>query len=217
VPGGDEVGQRIPGRRADPLIGARERVPDRLAQVGRRDHPGHPEPGGDDLRRGAEVGHDVRAAGHAVQRGQPADVVAELPVVIILDHQRASPPSPADQGRAAGRGQPRAERKLMGRRGVRGGVARVQVGRVQALLVDWDRADDGARGLQRVPSFGIPGLLEGHRPPGQGRGGGQGAKPGGYAGHQDDVRRIRGHAPGPARRHHTGSGNSRFWLSERSA
>ena len=57
----------------------------------------------------------------------------------------------------------------MGRRGVRGGVARVQVGRVQTLLVDRNRADDGARGLQRAPSFGISGLLERHRTAGQGR------------------------------------------------
>ncbi len=192
------MGQRVPGRRADPLVGARERVADRLAQAGRRDHPGHPEPGGEDLRRGAEVGHDVRAAGHAVQRGQPADVVTELPVVVVLDHQRASPAGPADQGRAPGRGQPRAERKLVGRRGVRGGVARVQVGRVQALLVHRDRADDGARGLQRAPPFGISGLLERHRAPRQGRRKNQCAKPGGHARHQDDVRRIRGHAPGPA-------------------
>ena len=201
VPRGDEVGQGVRGRGADRLVGERERVPYRLAQVRGHDQPGDPEPGGEDLGGGAEVGHDVGATGHAVQRGEAADVVTELPVIVVLDHQRAAPAGPADQGRAPGRGQPRAQRELMGRRDVHGRVARGQVGRFQARRTDGDRPDAGAGGPQGIASLGITGLLERHRAARHPRRGRQRAQPGAHAGHQDDVRGIGGHTAGPAQVH----------------
>ncbi len=81
-------------------------------QVIRQHHPGQPERRAEGLGGGA----DVRDApgGHALQRAHRLPVVAELPVVVVLDDQAARRPRPLGQRVPAGRVQGRPGRVLVG-------------------------------------------------------------------------------------------------------
>ena len=90
---------------------------DRAVQRGRCDQPTEPHAGGDGLAGGAEVGDDLAVEGG--ERGHRCDVVAELRVVVVLDHDRTRAPRGGQQGQPIGAGHHRAERMLVGRRDVR--------------------------------------------------------------------------------------------------
>ena len=194
----DEVGEGVPGGAVDGVVDGGECLPYWLPQARRHDEPRDPQFGGEHLRRRADVRHHVRAVCQAVQGRQPADVIAELAVVVILDHQRLGPAGPLDQGGPAGGGQPRAERVLVRRSRVHGSVAEGERGRVEAVVVDGDRTDDGPGSLERAASFGIPGFFECHPASRQVGRDNQRAQRGGHAGNEDDVAGAGGDAAGPA-------------------
>ena len=81
-------------------------------QVIRQHHPAQPERRAEGLGRGADVGDAPR--GHALQRAHRLPVVAELPVVVVLDDQAVRRPRPFGERVPAGRMQGRPGRVLVG-------------------------------------------------------------------------------------------------------
>ncbi len=127
-------------------------------QLGRRDQPARAEGRRQHLRRGTEVDDDGRV--HAVQRGQRADVVAELAVVVVLDDDRAGRPGPRDQGLPAVHRQAAAERVLVGGRGVEQPQIAGQFPGDDAVRVDPARHDLGPGPAQDLAAGGVTGLLQ---------------------------------------------------------
>jgi len=130
-----------------------ERVEDR----GRRHQPAEPQRRRDRLRRGAEVGHPV-----PVQAGQGRhrrDVVAELGVVVVLDHDRPAPARGVEQDAAVGGRHHPAERMLVGRSDVRRRDAGQVGDRRERRQVD-DAPARAAHGLDRGA---VARVLQAHR------------------------------------------------------
>ena len=136
--GGDEPGE---GELAQRLGGEVLKQPDAddvPRQLGRGDHPAEPQRGAEDLAHGAAV--DDPLGIEALQRPDRRAVVAELGVVVVLDHQRAGRARPLEQpdppvGRERGAGR-------VGVRGRQQHGPRVQPGqprRLDAAAVNRDR------------------------------------------------------------------------------
>ena len=83
-----------------------------------RHHPADAEGRGEDLAGRAEVHHHVR--GQRGQQRQRCHVVAQLAVVVVLDHQPALLARPLHQRDPAARGHAAAQRVLVGGRAVHG-------------------------------------------------------------------------------------------------
>ncbi len=97
---------------------------------------------------------------HAVQRGQRADVVAELAVVVVLDHERPGGPRPRDERLPAAHREAAAQRVLVGRRGVEQlEIAGEPLGE-NAVRVDPAGHDLRPGPAQDLTARGIAGLLD---------------------------------------------------------
>ena len=108
------------------VVGDRTSRQDRPVQVGGGDEPAEPHARGHGLAGGAEVGDPVPVEGGERRHGR--DVVAELRVVVVLDHHGAGAGGRVDQGEPGRTGHDRAERVLVGGRDV-GGDRAGEVGR----------------------------------------------------------------------------------------
>ena len=109
-----------------------------LEQVGREHEPAEPEPRRQRLRGGAGVDH---AAGlESLERADRSAVVAELAVVVVLDHDAVRRPHPVEQARAPGRDERHPEWMLP--------VGRQRDRRRRACAVN-QRVDLGAVGVDR--------------------------------------------------------------------
>ena len=138
---GDEFGQGQLVQRARHPVGVPLGRGDLRDEVGRRHHPGEPQAGGQRLAHRAEVDDPLRV--EALERADGLTVVAELPVVVVLQDQAAGGAGPVDDRRAPVRVQRDPGRVLMSRRQQHGADA-VHPGQVldpRAALVDVERRD----------------------------------------------------------------------------
>jgi hypothetical protein len=152
--GQDRVLDRLGYPRPDP----RPQRGQLVDQPGRGDQPARAEGGGQHLGRGAEVDDD--AGVHAVQRGQRADVVAELAVVVVFHDDRAGLPGPRDQRLPAAHRQAAAERVLVGGGGVEQPQVTGQFLGDEAVPVDPAGHHPGAGPAQDLAPGGVTGLLQ---------------------------------------------------------
>ena len=137
-------------------------------EVGGQDQPAEPQPRCERLGRRPAVDDDV--GGEALQRTDRVAVVAELGVVVVLDHDPVAAACPVDQRRAPLGREHRARRVLVrGGEEDRPGVEPLERGGVGAVSVDRERhglepgAGEGAR--QTRPAR----LLDGDAPDAAGR------------------------------------------------
>ena len=138
APERDQLGQRELLEHRRPAR-ARLGLEHRLDQRAREHEPRQPQPGRERLARGAGV-DDVLGI-EALERARGLAVVAELAVVVVLDHDRPALARPGHERRPAGGRERRAERELVG-----GGEQRgVGLDRLRAVLVDRHRHDPPRR------------------------------------------------------------------------
>ncbi len=136
--------------------------------------------------------------GHAAQRVQRGDVIAELAVVVVFQQQSVAGRRPGEQVGPAGHRHPAAQRELVGRGDVAGPVAVPQVLRPDAVVIDRNRPDDRARLPQGEPGLGVTGVLEGDRLAGQPAGDRDRPERIAHAREQEDVLRVDGEPAGAA-------------------
>ena len=156
-------------RRAEVALGSRP--PDGLGQRRRRDQPAEAQPGGERLADRAEQHHPLRA--EPLEAADRVAVVAELGVVVVLEHQPVHLGGPGDQlGPPPWRQDDPGGVLVGGRDQHHPGGAAAERADVDALVVDRDGQPDGAgRPQQGVGALAVR-VLDGQ---GDRAGPGQGA------------------------------------------
>lgn len=113
-PGGDELGERQLLQRTRHPVGVPLRRDDIRHQAPGQHQPADPQPGGDGFAGGAEV--DDPFGIESLERTDRLPVVAELPVVVVLQDQPARGPRPVDGGRPPVGVERHPQRELVRRR-----------------------------------------------------------------------------------------------------
>lgn len=136
-------------------VGARAVLAHAFGQRDRRDRPADPQPGRERLAHRAHQDDPIRL--DALQAADGVAVVAELGVVVVLDHEPSGRAGPADEGRPAGRREHDPGRVLMGRGDQDGLGRRRGEGRdVDAARVhgDGQELEPGAAQQRQLPDAG---------------------------------------------------------------